>query len=329
MGRVDSVARMEGPLVVVGDYAWDVLIRTNTPLLTGGDTFGEIGLAPGGSAANTAVWARRGGVPTVFVGKVGRDRLGGLAVEELTEERIDHRLIMSESQGTGSVAVWIDHAGQRSMVSGQGADHHLLPSELPRELIATAGHLHLHGWSFFADPPRAAVREAARLAKEAGATLSFDPGSFQMIRQMGVERFLEASADLGIDLLFPNREEGRVLSGEETPDRIVPALVDLYGGARVVLKLDAQGAVVQEADGGLLAVPPAPGTVLDATGAGDSFAGAFLARWMGGHREPEAAAFATRVAAWTIEHLGARPRPDGRLRELLAPHSRRITDRLS
>ena len=49
------------PLVVVGDVVWDVLIRTNTQLLRGGDTFGEVELAPGGSAANAAVWARRCG----------------------------------------------------------------------------------------------------------------------------------------------------------------------------------------------------------------------------------------------------------------------------
>lgn len=323
-----SLAAMERPLVVVGDYAWDVLIRTNAELHAGGDTFGDVGLAPGGSAANTAVWARRAGLATVFVGKVGRDRLGDLAAEELDEEGVEGRLVRSESQATGSVAVWIDHRGQRSMVSGKGADHYLLPSELPRETIAAARHLHLHGWSFFDDPPRAAVREAARVAKAAGATLSFDPGSFQMIEATGVDRFLAFTADLGVDLLFPNREEGAILTGEGAPERIVPALAERYPGARVILKLDAQGALLQDEAGDLLPVPPADAALLDATGAGDSFAGAFLARWAEGRSAAEAAAFGARVAAWTIEHLGARPRPDARLRETLAPHTRRIGDRL-
>ena len=48
---------MSAPLCVIGDFAWDVLIRTNSQLLTGGDTFGEVMLTPGGSAANVAVWA--------------------------------------------------------------------------------------------------------------------------------------------------------------------------------------------------------------------------------------------------------------------------------
>ena len=75
-------------LCVVGDFAWDVLIRTNNEVLKGGDSFGEVMLTPGGSGANVAVWARRCGLDTHFVGKVGRDqvedyaRRKGMAVED-------------------------------------------------------------------------------------------------------------------------------------------------------------------------------------------------------------------------------------------------------
>lgn len=307
---------MANTLWVVGDYAWDVLIRTNTELQAGGDTYGEVNLAPGGSAANAAVWARRCGTPTAFVGKVGRDRLGDLAEEELAEESVEAWLVRSETQTTGSVAVWIDHTGQRSMVSGKGADHHLLPSELPRPELGSARHLHLSAWSFFANPPRTAAREAARIAKEGGATLSFDPGSFQLIEQTGVDRFLRFSADLGVDLLFPNYDEGRVLSGETEPERIVPALAERYPGARVILKLDAAGARVQTEDGSVH-VPSVASRLLDATGAGDAFAGAFLSAWLRHGDAVDAARFATCVSAWVIEHIGARPQPDAHLWERL------------
>jgi sugar/nucleoside kinase (ribokinase family) len=309
---------MSIPLWVVGDYAWDVLIRTNTELQTGGDTYGEVNLAPGGSAANAAVWARRCGAETAFVGKVGRDRLGDLAAEELEEEGVEGWLVRSETQTTGSVAVWIDHTGQRSMVSGKGADHYLLPSELPRPQLEAARHLHLSAWSFFANPPRTAAREAARLAKAGGATLSFDPGSYQLIEQTGVERFLRFSADLGIDLLLPNYEEGQVLSGEREPERIVEALTERYPGARVVLKLDVEGAFLQDASGASLHVPPTESQLLDATGAGDAFAGAFLARFLHDGDAVASTRFATAISAWVIEHLGARPKPDARLRERMA-----------
>lgn len=307
---------MSKRLCVVGDFAWDVLIRTNTQLLHGGDTFGEVMLTAGGSAANVAVWASRCGLPTDFVGKIGRDRLGVLAQENLDAEGVAAHFVQTDAHLTGSVAVFVDHTGERSMVSGHGADFYLLPQELPMRTIRTAAHLHLTAWSFFVDPPRSAARAAALAVRDAGGTLSFDPSSFQMIGEMGVANFLAVTQDLGIDVLLPNKEEGHALTGETEPESIAAALSELYRGALIMLKLDADGALVHH-DGRSTPVAPATNNLVDATGAGDSFAGAFLARWLQGDEPADAARFATRVAAWVIEQLGARPAPDDRLRRTL------------
>lgn len=304
-------------LCVLGDYAWDVLIRTNSELLRGGDTFGEVVLLPGGSAANVAVWAARAGTAVTFVGKIGRDQMGMLAREELVRERVDHRLIETDAHVTGSVAVFVDHTGERSMVSGHGADFYLLPSELPRPSIAGSSHLHLTAWSFFTDPPRSAAREAARIAKSSGATISFDPGSFQMIGDMGVDVFLEVSTDIGVDVFLPNKEEAAVLTGSSEPEVAAKRLSSLFDGALIVMKLDADGALVCE-NGSMHRVPPSSNRLVDATGAGDSFAGAFLSRWLKGADPVEAAGFAVGVAEWVIEHPGARPAPDAALLAKLA-----------
>jgi len=302
-------------LCVIGDFAWDVLIRTNTELLKGGDTFGEVLLMPGGSAANVAVWAARCGLPSHFVGKIGRDRFGLLAQEDLDAEGVERHFVESDNHSTGSVAVFVDHTGERSMVSGHGADFFLLPSELPRNVITSADHLHMSGWSFFTDPPRSAAREAARIAQRAGATLSFDPASFQMIEEMGVEDFIDVTRDLGIDVLLPNKEEGMVLTGEDEPEAIASRLADLYPGALVIVKLDADGALVL--NDGFHHIPPGRNKLVDATGAGDSFAGAFLAHHLLSKDVIAAATFATLLSSWVIEHIGARPYPDARLKRLI------------
>ncbi|MEP7112381.1 MAG: sugar kinase [Ilumatobacteraceae bacterium] len=307
---------MSAPLCVIGDFAWDVLIRTNSTLLTGGDTFGEVMLTPGGSAANVAVWATRCGLQTEFIGKIGRDRFGQLAQEDLAKEQVTTHFVETDEHLTGCVAVFVDQTGERSMVSGRGADFYLLPSELPRETVRRAGHLHMTAWSFFVDPPRSASRAAAHLAQECGATLSFDPGSFQMIEEMGVNQFLAVTQDLGIDVFLPNYQEGEVLTGLDDPEAIAAALAKLYPQALIMLKLDADGALVYD-DGVATHLPPATNNLVDATGAGDSFAGAFLARYLGGASAVDAAHFATTISAWVIEHLGARPEPDARLRAIL------------
>ncbi len=304
-------------MCVLGDFAWDVLIQTNTELKKGGDTFGEVMLTPGGSAANVAVWASRSGTETSFIGKIGRDRFGQLAQENLEQEKVTAYLVETDAHLTGSVAVFVDHTGERSMVSGRGADFYLLSSELPRGVVANAKHLHLTAWSFFTDPPRSAARTAAQIAKVSGATLSFDPGSFQMIEQMGVDQFLKNSQDLGVDILLPNYEEGSVLTGLTEPAEIAKRLTELYPGALVVLKLDADGSFVHQ-DGVDTHIPPATNNLVDATGAGDSFAGAFLAHYLENGSALDAARFATRISAWVIEQIGARPQPDARLRTILA-----------
>ena len=304
-------------LCVVGDFAWDVLIRTNTELLRGGDTFGEVVLMPGGSAANVAVWAARCGLRTDFIGKIGRDRMGQLANADLAAERVVGHLVESDAHTTGSVAVFVDHTGERSMVSGHGADFYLLPSELPRDVIAQARHLHLTAWSFFTDPPRTSARVAARIAQDSGATLSFDPGSFQMIGEMGVDHFIGVTRDLGIDLFLPNKEEGEILTGLKDPEAIARDLTEIYEKSLVILKLDADGALVW-LDGAPHHIPAATNNLVDATGAGDSFAGAFLARHLCGASPLEAATFATCISAWVIEHPGARPTLDARASRLIA-----------
>ena len=137
-----------------------------------------------------------------------------------------------------------------------------------------------------------------------------------MIDEMGVNQFLACTQDLGIDVFLPNYQEGEVLTGLDDPEAIAAALAKLYPQALIMLKLDADGALVYE-DGVATPVPPATNNLVDATGAGDSFAGAFLARYLGGATALESAHFATQISAWVIEHLGARPEPDTRLRSIL------------
>ena len=129
---------------------------------------------------------------------VGRDRLGDLAREDLEREGVEHHFIQTDAHLTGSVAVFVDQTGERSMVSGRGADFFLLPQELPKSIINRSDYLFLSAWSFFTDPPRTAARLAAEIGRASDKLISFDPASFQMIQDMGPATFWSYVKDLGI-----------------------------------------------------------------------------------------------------------------------------------
>lgn len=306
-----------GPLLSVGDLAWDVLAKPDNLLLPGGDTTGRVQLAAGGSAANLAVWAARVGFPSMFVGKVGSDRFTQYAVSDLESEGVEPRVIFTDQYPTGVILVLIDANGQRSMLTSQGADFYLQPDELPRDAFTLAGHVHLTAWSLFTDPPRAAAQRAARLALEAGASVSFDPGSHQMIRELGREEFARVTRGLKFSYVLPNVDEGQAITGEREPALILEALRDAYPGAMILLKLDREGALIADGDR-VLEVPASPDTAIDATGAGDSFGGAFLGHYLRSRDTLAAARLAVSVAGWVVSHLGARPLPDDDLRARIA-----------
>jgi ribokinase len=306
-------------LVSVGDLAWDVLAKPDTLLMPGGDTTGRMELSPGGSAANLAVWARRLGHPSAFIGKIGTDRFGDLAEGVLTDEGVTAHLIRNEAYPTGVILALIDQRGQRAMLTGQGADWELLPEELPQGVLSAAGHVHLTAWSLFRDPPRAAALAAAELARMGGATLSLDPGSFQMIQQVGRQNFLSWISAVPFDIFFPNADEARAMSGEATSEAALTWLRNQYPSALVVLKMDEEGALIEGPRTPRVQVSATRDPLLDATGAGDAFGGAFLAHYLQHGDALEAARIAVQVGGWVVSRFGARPGVDDELRERLRP----------
>ncbi len=304
------------PLVAIGDLTWDVLAKPNTLLLPGGDTTGRVLLMGGGSAANVAVWAARVGYPAGFIGEVGRDRFGEFAVQELAAEGVQPHIIWNTSNPTGVILVLIDAAGQRSMLTSQGADFDLRPQEVPVEVVQQAGHLHVTAWSLFTDPPRQAALKAAQAARDAGITISFDPGSFQMIREIGREEFRRMTRDLSLDFIFPNLDEGQALTGAREPQDILEVLQKLYPGAMILLKLAADGALILD-QGKLIRLEATRDRPVDATGAGDSFGGAFLGHYLRSKDTLAAGQLAVQAAGWVIGRFGARPPVDENLTKRL------------
>jgi sugar/nucleoside kinase (ribokinase family) len=169
------------------------------------------------------------------------------------------------------------------MASDRGVAPQLSAEDLDPEWFA-CDRLHISGYALLAAPIDGAARHAAELARRNGAQVSVDLSAWTRIREHGPARFREQLEQLAPDVIFANEPEWEIVGAA-------------YGLARTaVVKRGARGAAVLgevRAD-----VPPTPGPVVDATGAGDALAAGFL---VGG---PELAAAA---AARCVAKLGALP----------------------
>jgi ribokinase len=161
------------------------------------------------------------------------------------------------------------------------------------------------GYSLLRDGPREAALEALRLARAGGSPLcTLDPNPPHLIADYGPGRFREVVAGLRFDIVFPNIEEGKLLTGKSDPHEFA---LDLLGVAPVVaLTLGADGCIVARgSEVHKVEVSPAP-AVKDVTGAGDAFAAAFVVEYLGHRDLRAAAAAANRFAAGVVGRLGGR-----------------------
>jgi sugar/nucleoside kinase (ribokinase family) len=288
-------------VVVLGDVMVDVVARLEGPLAHASDAPARIRFHGGGSAANTAAWLAAAGARPAFVGRVGEDDAGRAAADALRAAGVDARLARDRELPTGTCIVLVGPDGERTMIPDAGANDALSTGDLPAELLARGGHLHVGGYSLLREGSRAAASAAIRAAAGLGMTVSVDPSSAALLSP----DFL--SAALGATLLLPNALEVRALTGE--PDVRSAARLLARRFAEVVVTLGADGALWTNGSDEVM-VPAEPvEPVVDLTGAGDAFAAGLLAARLGGAGARAALSEGCRLAARAVAAPGGRPPP--------------------
>ena len=255
----------------------------------------------GGSAVNVAIDVARLGGRSLVVAKIGFDGFGRIVVDELLKERVGVAgLRIDPARPTGFSLVAISRGGEIVIYSHKGAAEALEPGELPGDAIASARILHV-----------ASLRldtsiEAARLAREAGTLVSWDPG--RRLARLGLDR-LRDMVSLS-DVVLLNRREASMLTGR--PPEEAARLIASLGPRLVVVKLGPEGALAY-AEGRLIRVPALrPERVVDTTGAGDAFAAALLLKLARGSSVGEALLYASAAAGLKVARLGSHNMPGPR-----------------
>jgi sugar/nucleoside kinase (ribokinase family) len=199
---------------------------------------------------------------------------------------------------TGSIVVLVQ-GEERTFLTDRGANKNLDISLIPDEQFGDL--VYISGYSLLSLEQKAIAKLIER-AHKLGAKVACDPGSAGFIEDFGVKRFLDSLS--GVDILLPNLEEGRLLSGEDRPELICGFLTERF--ETVALTMGNQGCAVQSGQD-FIRVEATKAEVVDPTGAGDAFAAAFLAELISGRSLQTAAAAAIRRGAMSVTTSGGRP----------------------
>jgi len=270
---------------------------------------GSFHKAYGGDTLNTLVAAARLGASTGYVTRVGDDPFASFLLDGWRAEGIDlsHARLVEGFNGLYFISLLPGGEREFTYYRRGSAAGSMTPADLDPEYIGGAGVLHVSGISqAISTSCRETVLGAVRLARERGVLVSYDPN----LRRKLWASLAEARAAMQeilpfTDIVLPSApQEMAELLKVRTPEEGVQRLW-AAGVGTVAVKLGENGCLLGY-DGRLVAIPPfVPDPIVDTTGAGDAFDGAFLHGLVSGLPPEEAARLAVVYAGLSLRRRGA------------------------
>jgi len=254
----------------------------------------------GGSAANVAIGARRLGLQTGLIAKVGLDSFGRMIVDELMSEGVDISGVrISTTLPTGFSIVVRDSEGKILIYGFKGASEDLSIKDVDKELLRDTRYVHI-----------ASLRPDTTLeilkSLEAGnkPIVSWDPG--RVLALSGLSK-LEPIISL-VDIVSVNKREIYYITGESDYIKAAEKLRRL-GPKIIIVKRGSEGVYVVS-DSAAVDIPAfPPERVVDTTGAGDAFIAGFYSALKRGYDLEESVKYAALVASIKVGRLGSHEVP--------------------
>ena len=260
----------------------------------------------GGDTSNCAIAAARQGASVGFIAHVGADMFGNSLMELWNAEGVDTSSVTQVSNAHTGV-YFVTHGAdghEFSYLRAGSASSRMRADDLPVEALQSAAILHVSGISQAISTVAAdAVFAAIETVKGAGGRVSYDTNLRQGLWPLERARAITHAAMSRCDFALPGLDDALHLTGLTDPDAIADFYLKL--GAGVV-------ALTMGTDGTLVATPDDRRRIkgrqlqaVDATAAGDTFDGAFLARILAGDEPYQAARYANAAAALSTQGYGA------------------------
>lgn len=260
----------------------------------------------GGDTCNAAIAAARQGADVGYVTALGDDPFGRSIRDLWAAEGVDDSAVLTDPTAqTGIYFCDPDPDGRNFTYYRAGsAASRLRPDSLPEAYLSGTKVLHTSGVTLaVSESMRASAFRAMEIVTAAGGGVSLDTNLRLKLWSAEEARRVTEQAARRARFVLTNLDDSAVLTGLTDPAGVAAHYHDL--GAEFVI-------VTQAADGCLLyqmgmvrRIPPAPADPVDSTGAGDSFAGSFLAYFIETGDATLAARRASVVAAGVVSGYGA------------------------
>lgn len=257
----------------------------------------------GGSAANTVITSQQLGAKSFYSYKVASDDAGKFFYQDLKNQHVDSNFDKQDLPDgvTGKCLVMITPDAERSMETFLGITATVSEEQLDFTALEDSKYFYIEGYLVASPTAKAAVMAAKKFCKDKGilTSLSFsDPGIIEFFRD-GMNEIVGE----GIDLIFANEKEALSFTSSETIHDAVEKM-KTYASSFVITR-SALGSIVYDGKS-LHTVDGFKVKAIDTTGAGDVFAGAFLAAIEKGFEYKKAAQVANFAASRVVAKYGAR-----------------------
>ncbi len=222
---------------------------------------------------------------------VGDDEHGKFTLEEFEHEWVDITgVVVDKNCNTNQAFVWIDRvSGKKTVVLNNNNTTGLMPNEVSNRHVTSTRFLHIDGRE------TEATLSAIELAKEAGAEIVFDGGSPR-----------EKTEEILQQVDFPIVSENfcfnflKTKSYEKGLEKLLK-----YGASTAVITCGVKGSYAANSNG-IIYQPVFDVDVVDTTGAGDVFHGAFIYGLLQNWELAKILKFATATSAIKCTQLGGR-----------------------
>ncbi|MFN4017926.1 MAG: sugar kinase [Reyranella sp.] len=260
----------------------------------------------GGDSQNVAIAAARQGASTGYLTSVGQDWMGDAFLDLWKSEGVDaSRVTRHPTAPTGVSFVTHSAAGHKfDYLRKNSAASLMTPETLATDYIAGARVFHLSAiGQAISDSARATCDAAIDAARKAGVKVSYDTNLRLRLWELDVARKVIDATIARCDIALPSLDDSRQLTGLTEPEAIANYYLGL-GAPLVALKMGADGSLIATREC-MIRIAPHKVEPVDATGAGDTFDGAFLTRLLAGDAPEKAARYANVAAALSTTGYGA------------------------